>query len=227
MNKKRVLGLFIFALVFSSLIFGVVSAVTRASIPADSVDGGDTVSTFASSAGDNIYNEIKTFLKKPGINVLSGLFLGLWGEENFTYIENSIVGPNISSLIIYFVSIVIFFFIFKGLFDFASPFGEGINWIIGVGILIIALQLKFIFVVTRLATTAFAILGAVGVWLELLILGALMIGAVLGAQWAAQFAHRRRLAKQGMKEEAGAEEVKEFVKTAKTVAREVRRDEHS
>lgn len=196
--QKRVFGIVIFGLILSSFLMTLVSA----------ADGTETYNSFA--------NFVTT---TPGVREIVGIAFGLW---DFAKIEGGYLpggSTPMAALIIYAVVWIITLLVLRDLLYFASTFSEGVTWAIAVGLTIIAANLQWIYYITGWLAGVGAILGAISVWLEIVVIIIILIGGIFGAQWAGNFALKRRIAREAMNTRKGAAETEGGIRALRGVQR--------
>lgn len=228
MNNKRLFAFVLASLILSSLFtLGLVNFVGAQDNPLPDTDvpedTDDNTPRQPSEAENNAYDKVVSFIELPGVKQVVGIFFGIWGKEQLDEQINEALEDNefeispIGMIIILIVSWVIFFFFFKSLADITMPFGEGLIWVVAIGMVIIASQLRWILLFSAKLFTLAAGLGAYAIWLEVVVLIILAFGAILGSQTVAKIALRRRMAKEAMKGYKGAKEVSEAISELKEV----------
>ena len=210
MNRKKFLSILLISFIFVNLLFSFFGVVL-----AQSTDGDQ--------AAEEFRKKIASAVDKPIIKQIFGVLFGVWHIDDTEipgltkFLSEGREGVvKTASIIIYFLVWFILFFVFRDLFGLFTPFGEGVTLFIALALTVVAAQLKWIISVSSWLLGIAAILGAVSVWVEIIILIFLLIVSSFGAQkttaFVAKIGLNRRIAREALNTTKGAAETKAAIK---------------
>ncbi len=227
MNKKRIGGLFLISLLVLSVFVGIAYALETATPDSTGFRAAFSKAfTQRAQAADDFYNGLAEFIATPVIQQLFGLFFGIWDPAFFEKVSEAFPAAfgltKVSGIIIYFVSWLLFLVIFRDILEIATPFESGTNWLVALGLVIVAAQVRLIQVISLFGIGIAATLSAASVWLFLIILIVAFIALLFGSHSLTRISLRLRMAKEASRSGKGAKEAAEGIKGLRTVEKEFR-----
>ncbi len=180
------------------------------------------------------------FFKTPVIKQIIGIVFGLWDVDkaaeyyagpatqaspsNISWLNRITNSEPINAaggIIVYLVIWGILFLAFANIISTFSPFDEWVGWLIGLGLVIAAAQLKTVYVIASWMAEITSYFGAISAFIGIIMSFVAFIGVSIGATSFRKWAVKRQLAIAGIKAMKGTAKSVEGLKTLKDIGTEV------